>query len=64
MRKCCIEKSRFITAYEYEHYVLHKKQDKDFYAHRDRDIRDSPKELEADYFARSILMPEKFFRVY
>lgn len=55
-----LKKSRFITAHEYGHFVLHKK-DQELYAHRDSDKREKPEELEADYFARSILMPIKQF---
>lgn len=56
-----LKKSRFITAHEYGHFILHKKPDELLYAHRDSDNRDSPEELESDYFARSILMPAKNF---
>jgi hypothetical protein len=58
------KKSRFITAHEYAHFILHKKDGKPIYAHRDTDHRTEPMELEADYFARSILMPLNIFRVY
>ena len=51
------KKSRFITAHEYGHYVLHKKSGEPIYAHRDTEHRKELIELEADYFARSILMP-------
>lgn len=56
------KKSRFITAHEYGHYVLKKQTDCPLYAHRDSDKRDEPEEIEADYFARSILMPLNQFR--
>lgn len=56
-----LKKSRFITAHEFGHYILHKKQSESLYAHRDNDKRDSLIELEADYFARSILMPANSF---
>lgn len=56
-----LKKSRFITAHEYGHYILHKPQARPIYAHRDTIHRKEPKELEADYFARSILMPAKSF---
>lgn len=56
-----LKKSRFITAHEYGHFILHKKPDEALYAHRDSDKRNSNEELEADYFARSILMPAKNF---
>lgn len=58
------KKSRFITAHEYGHYILHKSYDKPLYAHRDSDKRDTEKELEADYFARSLLMPLEKFKSY
>ena len=56
-----LKKSRFITAHEYGHFKLHKDPNEELYAHRDRDKRDTPQELEADYFARSILMPKDIF---
>ena len=59
-----LKKSRFITAHEYGHFVLHKEADKPIYAHRDTDHRTEPDELEADYFARSILMPYELFERY
>ena len=58
------KKSRFITAHEYGHFILHKKSGHPFYAHRDTDHRTEPMELEADYFARAILMPLKQFKLY
>lgn len=59
-----LKKSRFITAHEYGHFILHKKENEAIYAHRDSWNSDSPKEIEADYFARSILMPHKIFRTF
>lgn len=59
-----LKKSRFITAHEYGHYVLHKEEKEPFYAHRDSRHRTEPMELEADYFARSILMPLDVFKKY
>ncbi len=59
-----LKKSRFITAHEYGHFVLHKKQGQPIYAHRDTYHRTDPLELEADYFARSILMPYDIFNSY
>ncbi len=56
-----LKKSRFIAAHEYGHFILHKKEQK-LYAHRDDDKRENPEELEADYFARSILMPMERFK--
>lgn len=58
------KKSRFITAHEYGHYILHKEKGKPIYAHRDTYHRTEPIELEADYFARSILMPLDIFKKY
>ncbi len=52
------KKSRFITAHEYGHYKLHHT----LRAHRDTYHRKEQIELEADYFARSILMPLEYFR--
>lgn len=59
-----LKKSRFITAHEYGHFVLHKQEGVPIYAHRDTSRRTDPMELEADYFARSILMPLDVFRSY
>lgn len=56
------KKSRFITAHEYGHYILHKKDGEPIFAHRDTEHREEPIELEADYFARSILMPLEHFK--
>lgn len=58
------KKSRFITAHEYAHFVLHKEVGEPIFAHRDTYHRTETIELEADYFARSILMPLKQFRLY
>lgn len=58
------KKSRFITAHEYGHFILHKKDGEPMYAHRDTDHRTEEIEQEADYFARCILMPEEQFRLY
>lgn len=58
------KKSRFITAHEYGHFILHKEEGEPIYAHRDTYHRTEQIELEADYFARSILMPLKTFRLY
>lgn len=51
------KKSRFITAHEYGHFKLHHSMR----AHRDTYHRTEQNELEADYFARSILMPLQYF---
>lgn len=53
------KKSRFITAHEYGHYKLHQT----LRAHRDTYHKKEQIELEADYFARSILMPLDYFRL-
>lgn len=58
------KKSRFITAHEYGHFILHKKDGYPIYAHRDTDYREDEIELEADYFARSLLMPLDKFKMY
>lgn len=59
-----LKKSRFITAHEYGHFVLHKAEGSPIYAHRDTAHRAETKELEADYFARAILMPFHIFSRY
>lgn len=56
-----LKKSRFIIAHEYGHYILHKPEDQPIYARRDTIHTKELKEQEADYFARSILMPAKPF---
>lgn len=58
------KKSRFITAHEYGHFILHREEGQPIYAHRDTYHRTEPIELEADYFARSILMPLSQFKMY
>ena len=59
-----LKKSRFVTAHEYGHYVLHKKEGVPMFAHRDTEHKTDYNELEADYFARSILMPIDIFKIY
>ncbi len=59
-----VRKSRFITAHEYGHFILHKQPEEALYAHRDSDKRENDLELEADYFARAILMPAETFLVF
>lgn len=59
-----LKKSRFITAHEYGHFRMHKKPNQPIYAHRDTYHRTDPQELEADYFARSILMPYTIFKIF
>lgn len=58
------KKSRFITAHEYAHYKLHMPSNRDYYAHRDSSKRNTQQELEADFYARSLLMPRKEFSIY
>ena len=58
------KKSRFITAHEYGHFILHREEGVPIYAHRDTYHRTEPIEVEADYFARSILMPLNPFKAY
>lgn len=58
------KKSRFITAHEYGHFILHHEEGTPIFMHRDTYHRTEPKELEADYFARSILMPLDQFKIY
>lgn len=55
------KKSRFIAAHEYGHYKLHCGKDETSYFHHDSDKREEEPEQEADYFARCILMPKKYF---
>lgn len=57
------KKSRFITAHEYGHFILHRTEGQPIYAHRDTYHREDEEELQADYFARSILMPFAYFEV-
>lgn len=58
-------KSRFIVAHEYAHYCLHKDGETTQFAHRDyRKVGDDPKELEADAFARCLLMPENLVNAF
>lgn len=52
-----IQRIRFIALHELGHYLLHKKDSKQF-AMRDTDFKDSEEEQEADYFALCMLMPE------
>lgn len=53
-----LRRKRFIIAHEYGHYILHKNNEVQF-AHRDTSKKDNPKEKEADFFARCLLMPKK-----
>lgn len=63
-RDVVFKKSRFITAHEYGHFILHREEGQPLYVHRDTDRRTEPIELEADYFARAILMPLDRFKLY
>lgn len=56
------KKSRFITAHEFGHFILHKSLDQPLYAHRDTEHRTDPEEIEADYFATAMLMPLQEFK--
>lgn len=58
------KKSRFITAHEYAHYKLHMPSNRNYYAHRDSSKRNTLQEQEADFYARSLLMPRKEFSIY
>lgn len=59
------KKSRFVTAHEYGHFILHNNGRKIANESRSRLRRTEIIELEADYFARSILMPlEQFNKFY
>jgi len=57
-----LKKSRFIAAHEYGHYMLHRGNLKKF-AHKDTGESSSREDLEADYFARSMLMPLDIFQM-
>lgn len=60
-----LKKSRFVTAHEYGHFKLHRQDSEPFFSeHRDTDNKADKKELEADYFARSLLMPVEQFKMY
>lgn len=56
-----IQRRRFIIAHEYGHFILHKKDIRQF-AHRDTSKKDNYIEKEADFFARSLLMPRNFLQ--
>ena len=57
-----VQRRRFIIAHEYAHYILHKHNTKQ-YAHRDTSQKDTNEEIEADFFARSLLMPQKVINI-
>lgn len=51
-------RKRFTIAHELGHYILHKTDEMDYYAHRENNADScSPKEIEANSFASEILMP-------
>lgn len=52
---------RFTIAHELGHYILHKGDQEEIYAHRDAG-QNSGKEQEANIFASNILMPEKLVK--
>ena len=54
-----IQRRRYISAHEFAHEQLHKKEQVQ-YAHRDYSKKETQEEMEADYFARCLLMPRKF----
>lgn len=56
------QRARFITAHEYAHFVLHKHNESQI-AFRDDGIYYNRQEQEAEYFARSLLMPEDVIRL-
>ncbi len=51
------QRGRFISAHEFGHYVLHKTEEEQLFAHRDYIHSNELCEREADLFARSVLMP-------
>lgn len=54
-----IQKRRFIIAHEFAHYLLHKKENQIQFAKRDTEHFNTKEEQEAEYFARSFLMPKE-----
>lgn len=53
-----LQKRRFIVAHEFGHYILHKHKNQVQFAKRDTEHFNSKEEQEAEYFARSFLMPK------
>ena len=51
------ERTCYITLHELAHYLLHKKDHRQ-YAKRDTSQRNTTEEMEADYFASCMMMPE------
>lgn len=56
------QRTRFIALHELGHYILHKHNNVRQFAKRDTNRRDTTEELEADYFALCMLMPESAVR--
>lgn len=54
-----LQKRRYIIAHEFAHYLLHKQKNQAQFAKRDTGFFNTKEEQEAEYFARSFLMPEK-----
>lgn len=52
------QKRRFIIAHEFGHFILHKKKQQIQFAKRDTEHFNTKEEQQAEYFARSFLMPE------
>ena len=50
------QRRRFIIAHEYGHFLLHKSEGY-LFAHRDTSKKGTKEELQADYFAKCLLMP-------
>lgn len=53
-----LQKRRFIIAHEFGHYILHKHNSQIQFAKRDTEHFNTKEEQEAEYFARSLLMPK------
>lgn len=53
------QKRRFIIAHEFAHFILHKKSKDLQFAKRDNEHFNEKEEQEAEYFARSLLMPKE-----
>lgn len=52
------KKSRFITAHEYGHFILHKQPEQPLYAHRDSDKRDTPRRTGSRLFYMHKIMTQ------
>ena len=53
-----LQRKRILIAHEYGHFKLHMSKKK-IYAHSDYQTRTMPKDKEADFFARCLLMPKE-----